>query len=175
MRVVLAHRHFSSVYSGQEQHYNGGDDPFDREAIWPSGYSTSSELYAFIALLNKLRTLAISRASVSYPVWQAIIIYSDDHHIALRKGDTGQQIVAVYNNFGTSVTSQYTRTLDSTYFGAGTVVMEILSCTKVTVDSSGNLLATFNAPGSQPGLPLVRSYVLGRSRWRLLTWCLPPS
>lgn len=145
----------TSVYSGQEQHYSGGGDPYDREAIWLSGYSTSAPLYTYVTLLNKIRKLAIAKAPVSFPVWQAMVIYSDDHHIAIRKGDTGAQIVAVYNNFGTSVTSTYTRSLNSTYFGAGVTVMEMLSCTTVTLDSSGNLLATFNAAGSTAGLPLV--------------------
>ncbi|KAF8311727.1 glycoside hydrolase family 13 protein [Clavulina sp. PMI_390] len=143
------------IYSGQEQHYNGGNDPYNREAIWLSGYNTSSELYIYITLMNKIRKLAIAKAPISFTVWQSMIIYSDDHHVAVRKGDTGAQIVAVYNNFGSTVTSTYTRSLTSTYYGAGTVVMELLGCTTVTVDSSGNLLATFNPSGQTPGLPLI--------------------
>lgn len=51
------------IYSGQEQHYSGGNDPYNREAIWLSGYSTTSELYKFIATTNKIRQLAISKDS----------------------------------------------------------------------------------------------------------------
>ena len=49
------------VYAGQEQHYSGGNDPANREATWLSGYSTSAELYNWIANTNKIRKLAISR------------------------------------------------------------------------------------------------------------------
>lgn len=47
------------VYAGQEQHYSGGNDPFNRGAIWLSGYKTDSELYKFIAKTNKARNQAI--------------------------------------------------------------------------------------------------------------------
>lgn len=52
-----------TIYSGQEQHYAGGNDPYNREAIWLSGYATDSELYKFITTANKIRKLAISKDS----------------------------------------------------------------------------------------------------------------
>lgn len=51
------------VYAGQEQHYSGGADPANREAVWLSGYSTSATLYSWIASTNKIRKLAISKDS----------------------------------------------------------------------------------------------------------------
>jgi alpha-amylase len=51
------------IYAGQEQHYNGGNDPDNREATWLSGYNTSAELYQFIASANAIRTQAISKDS----------------------------------------------------------------------------------------------------------------
>lgn len=48
------------IYAGQEQHYSGGNDPANREAVWLSGYSTTSELYKFIAVSNQIRNHAIS-------------------------------------------------------------------------------------------------------------------
>lgn len=61
------------VYAGQEQHYNGGDDPYNREATWLSGYSTTAELYQFIATTNKLRKEVISRDS-SYLTTQVLFV-----------------------------------------------------------------------------------------------------
>lgn len=62
---ALAYIFFSDgipiVYAGQEQHYNGGDDPYNQEATWLSGYSTTAELYQFIATTNNLRKVVISR------------------------------------------------------------------------------------------------------------------
>ena len=51
------------IYSGQEQHYSGGADPANREATWLSGYSTTAELYKYIATTNKIRKLAVSDSS----------------------------------------------------------------------------------------------------------------
>lgn len=53
------------VYAGQEQHYSGGHDPANREAVWLSGYSTTADLYQHIATTNKIRKLAIA-ADPSY-------------------------------------------------------------------------------------------------------------
>lgn len=49
------------IYAGEEQHYNGGNDPENREAVWLSGYSTDSELYKFIATTIKIRSLVMSK------------------------------------------------------------------------------------------------------------------
>lgn len=51
------------VYSGQEQHYSGGSDPANREAIWLSGYSTTADLYQYIATTNKIRKAAVAADS----------------------------------------------------------------------------------------------------------------
>jgi alpha-amylase len=47
------------IYAGQEQHYSGGSDPYNREATWLSGYNTQAELYQFIAGMNQIRNHAI--------------------------------------------------------------------------------------------------------------------
>jgi alpha-amylase len=49
------------IYAGQEQHYSGGSDPYNREATWLSGYSTESELYKLVAASNAIRTHAIGQ------------------------------------------------------------------------------------------------------------------
>lgn len=61
------------VYAGQEQHYSGGNDPYNREATWLSGYKTTSELYTHIATSNKIRTHAISQDS-------GYLTYKVSHH-----------------------------------------------------------------------------------------------
>lgn len=61
------------VYSGQEQHYSGGSDPANREAIWLSGYSTTTELYKYIATTNKIRKAAVA-ADSSYITTKVCIV-----------------------------------------------------------------------------------------------------
>lgn len=48
------------MYYGQEQHFDGGDVPDNREALWPSDYSTTAELYTHTATTNAIRTLAMT-------------------------------------------------------------------------------------------------------------------
>lgn len=43
------------TYYGQEQSFNGGNDPYNREALWTSNYNTNSEMYLHISKVNKLR------------------------------------------------------------------------------------------------------------------------
>ena len=61
------------VYSGQEQHYSGANDPENREAIWLSGYSTTAELYQYIAITNDIRKAAVA-ADPSYLTTKVRII-----------------------------------------------------------------------------------------------------
>ncbi|KAH8791321.1 glycoside hydrolase family 13 protein [Hyaloscypha sp. PMI_1271] len=138
------------IYYGQEQHYSGGGVPYDREALWLSGYSTSAPLYTFIASVNQIRNQAIYKDS-GYLTYKAYPIYSDSHTIAMRKGNTGYQIIGVFSNLGASGSS-YTLTLTSseTGFTASQSLVEVLSCTAYTTDSSGNL-----AVAMAGGLPRI--------------------
>nr|AAC49622.1 alpha-amylase [Lipomyces spencermartinsiae]prf//2203288A alpha amylase [Lipomyces kononenkoae] len=136
------------IYYGQEQGLNGGNDPYNREALWPTGYSTTSTFYEYIASLNQIRNHAIY-IDDTYLTYQNWVIYSDSTTIAMRKGFTGNQIITVLSNLGSSGSS-YTLTLSNTGYTASSVVYEILTCTAVTVDLSGNLAVPMSG-----GLPRV--------------------
>lgn len=127
------------IYAGQEQHYSGSGVPYDREAMWLSGYNTGSTLYTWTAMVNQIRNQAIYRDS-TYVTYKALVAYSDSSTIVMRKGNTNYQIVGVFSNQGSSGSS-YTLTLTSseTGFAANQAVMEVMSCTSYTTDSSGNL------------------------------------
>ncbi|KAJ5684875.1 uncharacterized protein N7477_001220 [Penicillium maclennaniae] len=142
------------VYAGQEQHYSGGNDPNNREATWLSGYSTTAELYEFIATTNKIRSLAISSDS-SYITSKNDPFYSDSHTLAMKKGSSGSQVITILSNYGSSGSS-YTLTLSGSGYSSGTQLMELYTCTSVTVDSSGNLAVPMAS-----GLPRV--YMLASS------------
>lgn len=126
------------IYEGQEQHYNGGNVPDNREAIWTSGYNTSAELYSWITDLNAIRSWAISQDStyVTYLAWP---IYSDSATIAMRKGNAGKQVIGVYSNVGQSGSIQVTLPASGTGFTSNQVVVDVMSCTAFTADSSGDL------------------------------------
>lgn len=125
------------IYQGQEQHFSGGSVPNNREALWLSGYTTTNQMYTHIVTLNAIRNWAVKH-DTGYVTYKQVPIYQDSHVIATRKGTTGTQMVGVFNNLGASG-STYTLSLSGTGYTSGQVVMEIFTCTQVTVDSSGNL------------------------------------
>ncbi len=138
------------IYAGQEQHFNGGNTPYEREATWLSGYNTGATLYGWIASLNQIRNQAAYKDS-TYLTYKASPVYSDGSTIVMRKGNAGYQIIGVFSNLG-SGGSTYTLTLTTseTGFTASQVVVEVMGCTSYTTDSSGNLAVAMSA-----GLPRV--------------------
>ncbi|QIX00198.1 hypothetical protein AMS68_005715 [Peltaster fructicola] len=138
------------VYQGQEQHYaalgavmSGEPAPWNREALWLSGYNQSAVLYQLIAKLNLARKNAIG-VDVSHLAYRNWPIYQDEHTLAMRKGN----MITVLSNQGSN-SGTYTLPLNSTLL-PGTKVTELLTCTELTVDGGGGLAV----PMSQ-GLPRV--------------------
>lgn len=140
------------VYYGQEQRFNGASDPTNREALWlgEGGFDTSSPLYKLVSQLNQIRNQAIfdNEEYLTYNNWA---IYSDTSTIAMRKGEAGSQIVTVLSNLGANGAS-YTLSLPATDTGftANEALVEVLSCSQVTTDGSGNLAVVMGY-----GLPKV--------------------
>ena len=133
------------VYEGQEQHYSGATDPYDREAIWLSGYDTTSAFYTYIAKVNQVRNHAIY-ANSSYLDYQAWPIYTDDSTIVMRKGfDSESEVMSVFTNSGSSSGTSTVTISDNVGFDAGSTVTEILGCTNVTVGGDGSLSVSMGA------------------------------
>ncbi|KAL2826977.1 glycoside hydrolase superfamily [Aspergillus cavernicola] len=154
---VLAFVFFSDgipiIYAGQEQHYAGGEDPYNREPVWWASYSTQSELYQFIAATNKIRKLAISRSS-SYVTDRNNPFYSDTHHIAMNKGG----VLALLNNYGANGGS-YTFDLYNHGYSSGSSVVELYTCTSIQVSSTGNIAVPMAS--GLPRLLVPASWVVG--------------
>lgn len=136
------------IFQGQEQHYAGTGDPDNRAAIWLSGYPTTAQLYTFTAQMNQIRNHAIY-VDATYLTYKNWVIYSDSNTIAMRKGYDGKQIITVLSNKGASGSS-YTLTLGNTGFTSGMQVVEVITCSTVTADGSGNI-----AVSMAQGLPRV--------------------
>ncbi|EGZ77653.1 alpha-amylase A precursor [Neurospora tetrasperma FGSC 2509] len=112
------------IYQGQEQHYAGSDTPYNREALWLSGFSTNSELYTWIKRLNQLRTHAIKKDD-GYLTYRASPIYSDSHTIAMRKGSSNKQVVGVFTNVGASSSTAVTLSSLASGFSADEPVTDV--------------------------------------------------
>lgn len=132
------------IYQGQEQHYSGGNDPYNREALWASGYATKSTLYGFIGSVNQIRNYEIYKYA-DYLTEKASVIYSNQHNIAMRKG----RIVSVYSNQGVE-SAKYNLMLSNTNYIANQSLVEILTCGNVTTDANGDLPVTI-----EQGVPKV--------------------
>jgi alpha-amylase len=133
------------IYQGQEQHYNGlggGSTPFNREALWLSGYNEDAELYKLVKTLNAIRKNAISDDS-TYLTYQNNAIWSDTNNIAMRKGN----MLTVVTNSG-SEAGNTTLSVPSGY-DDGVQVTELLSCTTLT-STDGTLSVPMSA-----GIPKI--------------------
>lgn len=81
-------------------------------------------------------------------------VYTDKNNIALRKG----KIVSVYTNLGAN-SPDYTLSVSGTGYAANQRLVEVLSCSNVTVGADGIL-----GVGMSQGLPRVSLYSLVRER-----------
>lgn len=132
------------IYQGQEQRYsaygnnNGGNDPYNREAIWFSGYNTAAPLYGLIQKLNHARKNAI-RDDSTYLSYQSWPFYADTTTIATKKG----KMITVTSNKGSNG-DNYTQVIPAEYT-AGTAVTELLTCTALTADSAGSITVPMSA------------------------------
>jgi alpha-amylase len=122
------------IYQGQEQHYNalgGSSTPFNREALWLSGYNEDAELYQLVKTLNTIRRRAISD-DATYLAYQNNAVWSDTNNIAMRKGS----MFTVLTNSGSGA-GNTTLSIPSGY-DDGVQVTELLGCTTLT-SSDGTL------------------------------------
>lgn len=137
-----------TVYQGQEQHFSGTADPYDREALWLSHYNTSSPLYKHIQSLNAIRSLALYK-SATYLTSHTQVVYSDAHDVAFRKGDASYMTLMALSNRGEAA-GAVSVSVKSSGFTPGLKVVDVLSCRSVVVDAAGGLVVGFVG-----GLPMV--------------------
>ncbi|KAF2817253.1 alpha-amylase [Mytilinidion resinicola] len=132
------------IYQGQEQHLAGADDPGCREAIWPTGYNTSTPLYGHIAYLNQMRNFAQSQSSsyLTYKNW--VTNYTTD--TIMMRNDIVRTILTNQGESGGS----YSLTTEGMGFESGETVVEVFTCDKSTANSDGEVNIRMNG-----GLPRV--------------------
>lgn len=129
------------IYQGQEQHFRslgGESDPYNREALWPSGYDRTHELYKLISLLNKVRKHAMHDDSM-FLTTRAKVIHMSSQTIAIEKGG----LLIVLSNGG-SQSANYTRSIQ-TRFMTRSLVTDVLSCETQMVKRNGSLDVTLAA------------------------------
>ncbi|KZT05143.1 glycoside hydrolase family 13 protein [Laetiporus sulphureus 93-53] len=131
------------LYYGQEQGYTGGNDPYNREALWLSGYVEDKPLVKHVRTLNAARKAAINASSEF--LYTALTFPSvESSTLAVSK----YPMLSLLTNGGESSTPSWS--VSDTGFSAGTELIDVLNCTTYTVDSSRGLDVT-----GYDGLPIV--------------------
>ena len=128
------------IYYGSEQQFSGQKDPYNREALWLSGYNTSMPLYSHLAAINAARN-AVANASTydywsPYWTWKSKLILVKDEVLVSRKG-YDYSIVTVMTNRGQDSPNLGPYTIGDTNFLAGDTIMDVLGCTTQTVQEYG--------------------------------------
>ncbi|KAF9011502.1 glycoside hydrolase [Hymenopellis radicata] len=135
------------LYYGQEQGYTGGEDSYNREALWFSGYETSQPLVEHVTSLNAARKLAISVNKEFTSTASKFIGQSDESTLAISK----PPLLTLLTNAGSSGSASWSIPSSASLFSKGDTVVDVVSCNTYTVDSSsGDLSITASS-----GLPKV--------------------
>lgn len=131
--------------------------PANREILWSSGYNTSAELYTVAKSLNKVRNTMISLTNTSdetYVSSQAQTLFTNVNHLCQVKGPAGYQVVSCVVN-QSSTGAKYELSVGG--FSAGDAVVEVLSCTTSTADSTGNVTMYMNK--GEPKAYILQSHL----------------
>lgn len=132
------------IYYGQEQHLDGANDPYCREATWleeNGALSTGAELYQYAARLNRIRSWAIARSAggggaCAYTTYETITLNYSEDQIAIRK----DALRSILTNAGVDQASGSYKT-EGAEFTAGDHVVDLMSCATYTADSCGEVTA----------------------------------
>lgn len=138
------------IYYGQEQHFDGGVVPMEREALWLAGYDIYSELYGWLQQTNKIRAAAAAANADFLTTRTESLFYKDSTDstssvIAFRKG----QMVSMFTNGGSNATNDVSYGIQRALheYAIGSEVVDVLNCESFTVASHGRLWVQMPAGG----------------------------
>ncbi|KAI0689018.1 glycoside hydrolase family 13 protein [Cytidiella melzeri] len=144
------------LYYGQEQGYTGGADPANREALWLSGYTTDKPLFQHVQALTAARQTAM-KANKDFLSTKVQFLNASESSLVISKSP----IVALLSNKGSSSTPTWT--VSNAGFSGNEEVWDVLTCTKYTTDSSGDLTVTGSSGKPQMLLPTSALSAAGRA------------
>lgn len=147
MAYVLLSDGIPIIYYGQEQSFDGGQDPANREYMWKSGYQITS-LYSYLATLNRARSLAWS---AGFGTNLTSTMYLDSNVMVSQKGP----LLMVLSNGGSGAAIKTISV--PTQFAASTVLVDVLSCNAVSIGkASTNITITSGVPQIYLSLGLAK-------------------
>jgi alpha-amylase len=129
------------VYYGQEQRFTGFHDPYNREALWPSGYNQTVPTYTLLKKLNKVRNHLLK--TTKWATEKTQVLTTSPHGIALLKGSALTILTTVGSPPQEVAVASYTP------FAPSTPTTDILTCKQYAVGSSGTIDVSY-VMGGQP-------------------------
>ncbi|CEL58004.1 GH13 alpha-amylase precursor [Rhizoctonia solani AG-1 IB] len=137
------------LYYGQEQGYTGGNEPANREALWFASYQTENKpLVDHVARLNAARKASIAGDS-KFLSTQMKVVANNTHNIAVQKG----KLLTALTNVGSKGAAEKFE-LSGTGYSANEQLVDVLSCTNITADASGNVNVAFAGGNPQVIIPV---------------------
>jgi len=127
------------VYYGQEDGFSGSGDPYNREALWPTGYVNSTG-YQYITLLNQLRNFLVRTSD--WAKAETTILTTSPYGFAFIKGT----VIAIVTNIG-SPPQLGVHISVKTPFESTTALTNILTCQQFVVGSEGMVDAQYTLGG----------------------------
>ncbi|KAJ3763919.1 alpha-amylase [Lentinula raphanica] len=127
------------LYYGQEQGYQGGDDPANREALWLSGYNTDeNSLFTLVKTLNSARKQAISYNQSFLTTQASFITQPSTSVLAISK----PPLLTLLTNGGNSSSLTWNIPSSAGLYDANVMLVDVLTCETVTTASDGSLNVT---------------------------------
>jgi alpha-amylase len=137
---IMTHDGIPIIYYGQEQHLDGGTEPYtNRAALWEYAYDETAVLYKLIANLNLFRR-HVSRNYAGYLTTESSTIDVGANTIAFAKGGDGQpKVITVLNNKLSAADDFKVDLCDTKAHGyaSGDELFDVVACKSVTVSDSG--------------------------------------
>ncbi|KAF7338941.1 Glycoside hydrolase family 13 protein [Mycena venus] len=152
-----------TMYYGQEQGYEGGADPWNREALWLSAFETTKPGVATVKALNAVRKQAIA-ANASFLTTPARWIpQTNPSTIMLSK----PPLLSLFTNIGSGANTttsvvQPTWRVPPGLYAPGTSLVDVLACKAVVVDA-GCGETVVQALGGMPQV-LIPASMLSRDK-----------
>ncbi|CAE6409846.1 unnamed protein product, partial [Rhizoctonia solani] len=156
------------VYYGQEQYFQGRDDPANREPLWPS-YYLKNNATRFIASLNQFRNFLVARSAdpddLASPIsdWlhqSTQVLSHTEHDIVLARGP----VISILTGRGSAEFNASASVLNSGYPSAQPLT-DIITCSQYVTGAGGALTVSYEDGGHAvlliPSVYLTNSGVCG--------------
>ncbi|KAF8621832.1 hypothetical protein AX15_007457 [Amanita polypyramis BW_CC] len=147
------------MYYGQEQGYEGGNEPANREALWLTAYTTNKPLVAHTRAMNAARHVSIAHNKdfLSTPV--QFIRQSSNNTIAMWKNPLMTLLTSVGNS-NTAHAEWTTPGGTSALYQPNEELVDVFTCQKVYAKEDGSLFVQ-----AKSGMPQVYSTLSCREIW----------